>query len=245
METVLITGASRRLGSLIAGDLATAGHFVWVHYRRHREDAIALREQITASGGQCECIRADLSNTDQIDDMLRSIREHGSGSLTTLINNASLFSRGTISDTSPDTWDLVMNTNLKAAWYLSARFNDMFQTAKRIITIGDASVSKGYAGHAVYGLSKYALRYLNVQMAEAFAPGVMVNLLSPGLVLRGENESEDAWARRTEALPADNSGIVDSVLKGIRYLMSDPGMTGAELFIDNGLHLQGKYLNVK
>ena len=241
METVLITGASRRVGSLIAGDLASAGHFVWIHYRSHREDAFTLRDQITASGGQCECICADLRDTDQIDEMLRSIRGYGSGSLTTLINNASLFSQGTISDTSPNTWDQVMNTNLKAVWYLSSRFTEMFQTAKRIITIGDASVSKGYAGHAVYGLSKYALRYLNIQMAEAFAPGVMVNLLSPGLLLRGEHESENIWARRTEALPADNSGIIDSVLKGIRYLISDPGMTGTELVIDNGLHLQGYY----
>ena len=102
METVLITGASRRLGGIIAKDLALAGNFVWIHYRSHREEAFALREEIMTSGGFCECIYADLSDTDQIDDMLGTIQKSDRSPLTTLINNASLFEAGTINETSPD-----------------------------------------------------------------------------------------------------------------------------------------------
>ncbi len=239
MEPVLITGASRRLGGIIAKDLAAEGHFIWIHYRTHEDDAFALRDEIISSGGKSECIYADLSNTDQIDFMLDRIKKSADGNLTTLVNNASLFERGTISRTQPDTWDRIMNTNLKAVWYLSIRFADTFKAAKSIITIGDASVSKGYAGHAVYGLSKYALKYLTIQLAEAYAPRIQVNLLSPGLVLKGDNESDESWKRRTQNLLYDNSGIVDSVLNGIRFLMTVPGMSGTELFIDNGLHISG------
>ncbi len=239
METILVTGASRRLGGIIAKDLAAAGHFVWIHYRSHEDDAYALRENIIASGGQCECLCADLTDTDQIDEMLGTIRKSDRGALTTLINNASLFTAGTLGDTSPDDWDRTMNTNLKAVWYLSSQFAETFPSARRVITIGDAGVSKGYAGHAVYGLSKYALKYLTIQMADAYAPNVQVNLLSPGLVLKGENETDKNWNRRTEQLPLDNRDIVDSVLKGIHYLMSDPGLIGTELLIDNGFHLSG------
>ena len=239
METVLITGAARRLGGIIAEFLASEGHFVWIHYRTHREDAYLLRDRIRNSGGMCECVHADLIDTDQIDDMLRLICESGRGDLTALINSASLFASGTIKETTSEMWDRVMDTNLKAVWYLSNAFACSFPTAKKIITIGDASVQNGYAGHAVYGLSKFALKYLTLQMAEAYAPKVKVNLLSPGLVLKGDQESEESWKKRIESIPGGNSGIIESVLQSIRYLMSDPGVNGSELVVDNGLHLYG------
>ncbi len=240
METVLISGSARRIGSIIASDLASAGNFVWIHYHRHEEEAYALCNKIRTAGGQCGCICADLNDTDQIDRMLEGIIGSEHGSLTTLINNASVFEKGTIRNTAPDTWDKVMNTNLKSVWYLSVRFYELFRsTAKRIITIGDASVAGGYAGHAVYGLSKFSLKYLNRQMAEAFAPEIRVNLLSPGLVLQGEAETDESWNERTNRTPVDNSGIAEDLLKAVHFLMSDPGMTGSELVVDNGLHLHG------
>lgn len=236
MEAVLITGAARRLGALIAADLAAASCSVWIHYRSHEREALDLCERIRQQGGKAECVQADLSDTHQIDAMLRQIRESGA-ELTALINNASVMISGGLADTDTDTWDRIMNTNLRAVWYLSDRFCEMFPSARRIITIGDASVSKGYAGHAVYGLSKYALKYLTGQMAAAYAPGVRVNLLSPGFVLQGDGEADAVWQKRVAKTLTDNSQITASVLEGVRFLMKDPGMSGAELLIDNGLHL--------
>ncbi len=240
MESVLITGASRRLGALIARELACSGYFVWIHYRSGMADAESLRDEIIAKGGAAECYRADLTDIGQIDHMLDFIGNAEYGELTTLVNNASVMIKGTIGKTSADDWDRVMNTNLKAVWYLSSRFADLFPSAARIITIGDASVSKGYAGHAVYGLSKYALKYLTEQMAAAWAPKICVNLLSPGLALRGDKEPEELWNRRLERVLINNDHITDEILNAVRFLMTDPGMTGSELLIDNGLHLHGK-----
>ena len=240
MEHVLITGSARRLGSLIAADLGAAGCFVWIHYRTHGDEADALRKRILENGGAADCVQADLTDPRQIDRMLGQITASGHGDLTTLINNASVIKKGTLGDTSAEDWDRLMDTNLKAVWYLSTRFAESFPDGRRIITIGDASVSKGFAGHAVYGLSKYALKYLTEQMAVAYAPKIWVNLLSPGLVLQGDTETDESWNRRVKRTLIDNSGITDAVLKGVRFLMTDPGLTGSELMIDNGLHLHGK-----
>lgn len=109
--------------------------------------------------------------------------------------------------------------------------------AKRIMTIGDAAVSNGYAGHALYGLSKFGLKYLTEQMAAAFAPGIRVNLISPGYVLQGESEPDEIWKKRFSCTLTDNDDIVRSVLDSISFLMSDPGMTGSELVLDNGARL--------
>lgn len=237
MESVLITGSARRVGALIAEDLASAGYCIWIHYRSHKSEAEALCTKIRNAGGKAETVQADLTDTAQIDSMLQTVSERSSGSLTTLINNAAVIRSGRLQDTSADDWDTIMNTNLKAVWYLSTRFSALFPSAKRIITIGDASVSQGYAGHAVYGLSKYALKYLTEQMAAAFAPSVRVNLISPGFVLRGEKEPSEIWENRVSRTLTDNSGITGSILSGIRFLMTDPGMTGAEIIIDNGAHL--------
>lgn len=237
METVLITGAARRLGSMIAEELAALGCFVWIHYRSHESEALILKERIIHGGGQADCVSADLTEVDQIDAMLDHITKSAHGHLTALVNNASVFLPGTVMSSSVEDWDLVMNTNLRAVWYLSARFAELFPMAKRIMTIGDAAVSNGYAGHALYGLSKFGLKYLTEQMAAAFAPGIRVNLISPGYVLQGESEPDEIWKKRFSCTLTDNDDIVRSVLDSISFLMSDPGMTGSELVLDNGARL--------
>ena len=236
-ETVLITGAAGRLGKLIAERLASEGCFVWIHYRSHESEAILLRDQIKENGGQADCVQADLSNTKQIDKMLEEILHSKHRKITTLINNASLFLPGTLEETSSAEWDQVINTNLKSIWYLSVSVSKKFPTTKRIISIGDANLSGGYAGHAVYGLSKFALKYLNEQMASAFSPRIRTVLLSPGMVLQGEHEPDEIWNHRLEKTLTDNSEIVQGILSGITYLMTDPGINGSEMLIDNGLHL--------
>ena len=77
-------------------------------------------------------------------------------------------------------------------------------------------------------------------MAASFAPKIRVNLVSPGFVMKGDNEPEEAWEERSKQTLLDNGDIVQSVLKSIRFLMTDPGMTGSEIMIDNGSHLHSK-----
>lgn len=244
METVLITGAARRLGSQIAENLAADGCFVWIHYLTHQEEAFVLRDQIISKGGQAECVQCDLSNPEQIDHMLKVISDSRNGRLTVLINNASVFLRKNLRETDTDEWDRILNTNLKAVWYLSNRFAENFPSARKIITIGDANISSRMDLHAVYALSKHALKFLTEQMASAYAPKIAVNLLSPGLVMKGDNEPESIWNQRQKRALTENHNIIAQVIDGVRFLMSDSGMTGAELIIDNGAHLFHKYENM-
>ncbi len=237
METVLITGAARRLGSQIAENLAADGCAVWIHYLTHREEALALRNKITSAGGQAECVQCDLTDTDQIDQMIRFISNSPNGQLTTLINNASVFVNKDIRETAADEWDRILNTNLKSVWYLSNQFAAEFSAARKIITIGDANASSRMTQHAVYALSKHALKLLTEQMALAYAPKISVNLLSPGLVMKGDNEPELIWDQRQKRALTNNHNIIIQVINGVRYLMNDSGMTGAELVVDNGAHL--------
>ena len=238
METVLITGASKRVGAMIAADLAAEGCFVWIHYRTGQKEAEALRERIRKQGGMAECIHADLLDTHRIDEMLNTIRKSDYNQVTTVINCASVFCPGAIGETASEDWDRIMGTNLKAVWYLSSRFAGSFSSAKRIITVGDAGISCGMPEHAVYALSKFSLKFLTEQMAAAYAPKVRINLLSPGLVMKGDSEPDNIWEKRLGKNLTDNTGIQNSLLSAIHFLMTDPGMTGSEIFIDNGLHIR-------
>lgn len=240
METVLVTGAAVRLGACIAESLADDGCFIWIHYFSHESEAQKLRDKILSRGGSADCVRCNLSNMNEIDHMVDLISSSKQGKLTTLINNASVFLSQTIRTTSPDDWDFVMNTNLKAIWYLSKCFAERFTAAKRIISIGDAGASTAMEQHAVYALSKHALGFLTEQMAIAYAPKIRVNLLSPGLILKSETEPDFVWEKRNKRVLTDNSDILYQVLEGVKYLMKDPGMTGSELKIDNGVHLYNK-----
>ena len=243
MENVLITGSAVRLGSMIAEHLSKSGCFVWIHYRTHKDEAIRLKDLICSAGGHADCVYADLTDIGQIDAMLDRVSCSDNRELTTLINNASVFPKLRLENTSVDAWNLIINTNLRAVWYLSMQFASRFQSAKRIITIGDAGVFNRYREHAVYGLSKFALKYLTEQMAVSFAPNIRVNLLSPGPVLQGEGEDDEFWQKRMLNTLTENKDAVRSLLSSIDFLMKDPGMTGSELFIDNGLKLYRKTNN--
>lgn len=245
MENVLITGAARRLGSLIAEDLAARGCFVWIHYHTHEQEARELCDKIKNHGGQADHIKADLTDISQIDGMLTEISESVHGRLTTLINNASVFQNGTLQTTDSLDWDKTINTNLRAVWYLSGRFANRFPGAKRILTIGDASAESYMPQHSVYALSKHALKFLTEQMANEFAPDIRVNLISPGLVLKSEYETQNTWDNRQRRTLLKNDEIVESILAGIRFLMQDPGMTGAELIIDNGFRFNAGKANIR
>lgn len=245
METVLITGAARRLGRRITENLAADGCFVWIHHLTHREEAFALRDNIISAGGQAECVQCDLTKTDQIDRMLKVIADSPNNQLTTLINNASVFVNKDLRETDADEWDQILNTNLKSVWYLSNQFAAEFSSARKIITIGDANASSHMTQHAVYALSKHALKLLTEQMASAYAPKISVNLLSPGLVMKGDNEPDPIWDQRQKRALTDNHNIITQVINGVRYLMNDSGMTGAELIVDNGAHLFSKNENLR
>jgi NAD(P)-dependent dehydrogenase (short-subunit alcohol dehydrogenase family) len=112
-ETVLITGAAKRIGRAIALELARAGYDVAIHYNASKADAAALAEEISALGRHTALIQADLEDEGAVEVMLPKAIE-ALGPITALVNNASLFERDEALDVTRAGWDRHMMVNLRA-----------------------------------------------------------------------------------------------------------------------------------
>jgi NAD(P)-dependent dehydrogenase (short-subunit alcohol dehydrogenase family) len=93
--TALVTGASRRLGRIIALDLAAHGWRIGVHYRSSATEAAALVAEIERNGGRAAALAADLDRLDALPELIAACATE-LGAPTCLINNAARFERDTL-----------------------------------------------------------------------------------------------------------------------------------------------------
>ena len=113
---VLITGAAQRIGRALAENLADDGWALGVHYARSADAAQTLCADIEKRGGRALPIQADLSDAGATARLVPQLAE-AFGPVSLLINNASCFERDTIADFSVESWDMHLDTNLRARLY--------------------------------------------------------------------------------------------------------------------------------
>src|SRR5262245_16372143 len=119
--TVLVTGAARRLGRIIALDFARRGWRVGVHCHSSAAEASALVAEIKAMGSRAAMLQADLV---QIDALACLIAACGGrlGPPTCLINNAACFNWDSIASVDPESWQSHLDVNLRAPVFLTQAF---------------------------------------------------------------------------------------------------------------------------
>ena len=117
MRRVLVTGGARRIGAAIAEGLAADGWEVVVHCNTSRADAQALAGRITAAGGACRVLQADLADRDAVTGLIGR-----AGALDALINNASSFRYDSLETMDAASWDAHLGPNLEAPVFLAQAF---------------------------------------------------------------------------------------------------------------------------
>ena len=100
----LVTGAGKRVGSFICKFLALQGYHVIIHYNNSKLEAERTLKEIIESNGKANLIKADLSSTIQVRNLIPKINKKY-GQLSMLINNASIFEKDDIKSISYDLWN--------------------------------------------------------------------------------------------------------------------------------------------
>jgi NAD(P)-dependent dehydrogenase (short-subunit alcohol dehydrogenase family) len=180
-RVALVTGASRKLGAIIATALVRQGAQVVVNYNTSAAEADALIQAMRGEGGDAVAIQGDVSDANSIARLIDKTLDMY-GTLDILVNNAGPYIDTPFARLPPSEWDWILNTNLKAAYYTSQL---AFQSMKtkgwgRIVSI--SATSALVRNHSVYGLAKNALLTLTESLALDFAPQVTVNAVAPGLI---------------------------------------------------------------
>ena len=232
-QVALVTGAAKRMGRAVALRLAREGADVVVHYNRSRTEANEAVAEIEALGRKAIALPAGLRNVSQIQRLFQQ-SDVRFGRLDILVNSAANFLPARLEDTSEETWDAALDTNLKAPFFCAQAAAPMLKKSGGVIInfadIGGILPWTGYISHCV---SKAGVIMLTKCLAKALAPEVRVNAIAPGTITMSGDPSE--WeADFIRRAPLHRAGMTEDVADAVSYLIHAKFVTGQVLIVDGG-----------
>jgi len=237
----LITGAARRIGRALALRAQALGYDVAVHSRHPDPEAETLAAELRAIGGRSVALAADLT----IDAELTSLAPRAAaavGSLSLLVNSASLFEDDRIETLTPAGWDAHMGANLRAPILLAQAFaaQALEDRNNLIVNILDQRVLRATPQFFSYAVGKAALWHATPMLAQALAPRIRVNGIGPGPTLASIHQSAEDFAAEIAALPLQRGASPEEIADALAYLVDARAVTGQMIAVDGGQHLAWK-----
>jgi NAD(P)-dependent dehydrogenase (short-subunit alcohol dehydrogenase family) len=227
---VLVTGGAKRLGAAITRACAAAGHRVVIHYGTSRDAAEALAAEV---GGVT--VHGDLSDSAAIHDLFARACEAAGGPIDGLVNSASLFAFDSPAAIDPLLAAKLYATNLLAPSLLTAALAAQpGLTDGAVVNLLDQKVANLNPDFFSYTCTKAALAAATVMHAQAFAPRVRVNAVSPGLTLPSGDQSTEAFDRVARENLLQRPVGAAAVAEAVVYLLGAASVTGQNLFVDCG-----------
>ncbi len=239
-QTVLITGAARRIGREIALHFARAGWDVAVHYGTSAADAQQTVADIKALGRNAVALQADLADETQTAALIPAARA-ALGGLTALVNNASVFENDVAANFSYVSLARHMAPNLAAPVVLARALHQSLAEGEQgvVVNLLDQKLYQYNPDFLSYSLTKAALQAATIMLAQALAPKVRVVGVAPGLTMPSYLQDDAAFARAQALSLTGKSGSEADVAAAVLFAATNGSMTGSTILVDGGQHLKG------
>ena len=225
---VLVTGGAKRIGAAIARAVAQAGWTPVIHYSASHDAAEALAREL---GGAC--VGGDLDDVAGVPDLFARARAAVGGAIEGLVNSASLFE-----EDRPERVDAALAARLFAvnctAPTLLAQALAGQGVDGAVVNLLDQKLANPNPDYFSYTLTKHALAGATTLMAQAFAPRVRVNAVSPGLTLPSGPQDAAAFARIAQGNLLKRPIGAEAVAEAVVYLLGARSVTGQNVFVDCG-----------
>ncbi|CRL00218.1 CLUMA_CG013492, isoform A [Clunio marinus] len=242
---IIITGASSGIGAHAAEVISKLGGSVVITGRNQDN----LKRTVEKCEGETFPIIADVNNEEDRSKIIKQTLEKY-GKIDVLVNNAGIGSRGTILDTKMETFDSMMNTNVRSVFHLTQlAAPHLIESKGNVVNVASFVGMRPIPGNLSYGMSKAALDYFTKCVALELAPmGVRVNSVNPGIILTefqkriGMNEeSYDSFLQQIQnKTPIGRVGTVAEISQAIAFLACNEAssfITGVTLSVDGGLKI--------
>ena|SRR5436190_7755259 len=242
-RTALVTGGSRGIGRMIAAGFVAAGARVYISARK-AEACDQTAKELSAGGGHCVSLPADISTMDGLQTLVAAYAQH-EPQLDILVNNAGAAWGAPYDDFPEKGWDKVVDLNLKTPFFLTQALSAPlrraaeFRPAKVINIASIDGISLSSMETYSYAASKAGLIHLTRRMAlRLVQDNIVVNAIAPGAFASEMNrEARDHAAEVSAHIPAGRIGQDDDMAGAAIYLASRAGdyVVGATLVVDGGV----------
>ena len=234
---VLITGGARRVGAQIARTLHAAGARLMIHHRTSSADALALAAEFNQLRPRSAATYgAQLQQDGTAEKLVAGVLQEF-GRLDVLINNASSFYPTRVGQITPEQWDDLMGSNLKAPLFLSQAAAPALRAQRGlIINMIDIHAFRPLKAHPVYCAAKAGLAMLTRSLARELGPQIRVNGIAPGPVLWPEQDMNDDLKQEIiDRTALKRHGTPQDIARTALFLCQDaPYITGQIIAVDGG-----------
>lgn len=238
-KVAIVTGASRGIGRAIALALAEEGANVVVNYARSSAAAEEVVTEITAAGGEAIAVQGDVSQEQQVDDLVKTAKDKW-GTIDILVNNAGITRDNLLLRMKPEDWQAVINLNLTGVFLTTRLVSKIMlkQKAGRIINIASVAGQMGNPGQGNYSAAKAGvIGFTKTSAKELASRGITVNAVAPGFIatdMTKDLKSEEIL----KFIPLGRYGQPEEIAGMVRFLAADPAgayITGQVMNVDGGM----------
>lgn len=242
-KNVLITGASRGIGSSIAKELSNSGIKVWVNYRSGKGEAQMLVNEIKKNGGDADIIAFDVSKEEEFINAIKTIVETDGG-LGYLVNNAGITNDKLSIRMKLEDFNSVIDANLVSTFIGCREALKVMSKARvgAIVNISSIVAETGNAGQVNYTASKGGVISMTKSFAqEGASRSVRFNCVAPGFIATAmtdklPNSVKEEYSKK---IPLGKMGEAEDIAKAVSFLLSDDAkyITGEVLKVNGGMYM--------
>jgi NAD(P)-dependent dehydrogenase (short-subunit alcohol dehydrogenase family) len=237
----IITGG-RRIGRVVARELARRGADVVLSYRGSKTEAEETAADVVAAGRRASIVRADVAVpadcTAIVDHAVRTF-----GRVDVLVNMASIYRPAPLDAITPEHWDTDLDVNLRSAFLCAHAAIPHMRKAGggRIVNFADWLARSGrprYPGFTSYYVAKAGVVALTEALAlELARDHVLVNAIAPGPIVPPPDMSQAEVDEVASATPLGRWGGEIEIAKAVVLLCETDFITGETIRVDGGRHL--------
>lgn len=240
-KTVLITGASKGIGKQMAETFAVADYNVIINYNKSEKDAKELKCFLNRQGCSAIALKADLSDTGQIKNMIEDTQKFFGG-VDVLINNAGIAMQKLFCDVTDEEYNKIFDINVKGTFNCTKYVLPHMINKKqgKIINISSIWGMVGASCEVHYSASKAAIIGFTKALAKEVGPcNITVNCIAPGVIETDMNHNLDINTiyQLKEETPLGKIGSVQDIAQLALFLASEKAsfITGQVISPNGGM----------
>ena len=242
-KVVMITGG-RRIGLVVAHELAARGAHISLAYRGSKGEAEQGVADAVAQGRRAVALHADVSKAADCEALVAGTVT-ALGRVDVVINMASVYGPEPFDTLTEAAWDRNLSINLKSAFLCGqAASREMRARGQggRIVNFADWLSRSGrphYTDFVAYYVAKAGVVALTEALAlELASANILVNAIAPGPILAPPDMTDDEKAEVAEATPLGRWGGEQEIVKAVLALIETDFITGETIRVDGGRHLR-------